>query len=50
MTKEVSKPKVATAVRSYQNFINGQWVAPISGETYERKSPVTGKTIVQIPE
>jgi len=37
MTK-VSKPKVATAVRSYQNFINGQWVAPISGETYERKS------------
>jgi aldehyde dehydrogenase (NAD+)/betaine-aldehyde dehydrogenase len=49
MTKEVSKPKVATAVRSYQNFINGQWVAPISGETYERKSPVTGKTIVQIP-
>jgi len=25
MTKEVSKPKVATAVRSYQNFINGQY-------------------------
>jgi len=49
MTKEVSKPKVATAVRSYQNFINGQYCTDFH-ETYERKSPVTGKTIVQIPE
>jgi aldehyde dehydrogenase (NAD+)/betaine-aldehyde dehydrogenase len=49
MTTEINKSTVATAVRSYQNFINGKWVAPISGETYERKSPVTGQTIVQIP-
>ncbi|MDZ4877099.1 MAG: Betaine aldehyde dehydrogenase [Chroococcidiopsis cubana SAG 39.79] len=48
MTTEVSKPKTA-AMRSYQNFINGKWVSPISGQIYERKSPVTGQTIVQIP-
>src|SRR5919199_3106487 len=49
MTTEVIKSTGTTVVRSYQNFINGQWVAPISGETYERKSPVTGQTLVQIP-
>ncbi|MDF5718717.1 MAG: hypothetical protein PUP93_33840 [Rhizonema sp. NSF051] len=49
MTTEVSKPQIATTVRSYQNFINGKWVAPNSDQIYERKSPVTGQTIVQIP-
>ncbi len=49
MTTEVSKPKIAAAVRSYQNFINGKWVAPISGQSYERKSPLTGQTIVHLP-
>ena len=38
-----------TNMRSYQNFINGKWVSASSGETYERKSPLTGKGIVQIP-
>ncbi|MDF5722280.1 MAG: aldehyde dehydrogenase family protein [Rhizonema sp. PD37] len=49
MKTEVSKPQTAMTVRSYQNFINGKWVAPISEQIYERKSPVTGQTIVQIP-
>lgn len=49
MTTQVNKSGLSMSVRSYQNFINGKWVAAISGETYERKSPVTRQTIVQIP-
>ena len=49
MTTNANQPKVEMSVRSYQNFINGKWVAPISGEMYERHSPVTGQPIVRIP-
>lgn len=49
MTTNASQPKVETSIRSYQNFIDGKWIAPISGEMYERHSPVTGQPIVQIP-
>lgn len=48
MTTNLNKPEINTNLRSYQNLINGKWVTPSSGETYERKSPVTGQTIVQI--
>jgi aldehyde dehydrogenase len=33
----------------YGNFINGQWVAPASGEYFENISPITGHTICEVP-
>ncbi len=35
-------------VRSYQNFINGKYIAANTGETYQRTSPLTGQPIVEI--
>lgn len=33
----------------YENFINGQWVAPVKGQYFENPSPVDGKTFTLIP-
>jgi aldehyde dehydrogenase len=32
----------------YDNFIGGEWVAPVRGQYFENPSPVTGKTVCQI--
>ncbi|SJM67473.1 acetaldehyde dehydrogenase ExaC [Psychrobacter piechaudii] len=32
----------------YDNFIGGEWVAPIDGEYFENTSPVDGKVICQV--
>ncbi|HZP56508.1 MAG TPA: aldehyde dehydrogenase family protein [Dehalococcoidia bacterium] len=44
-----TKPAGATAARSYQQFIGGQWVAPSSGQTYERRNPANGELVETIP-
>lgn len=49
MTNQLTSPQSQTAIRTYQNFINGKYISHSSGENYERKSPLTGETIVQIP-
>ncbi|WP_114418177.1 acetaldehyde dehydrogenase ExaC [Marinospirillum perlucidum] len=33
----------------YENFIGGQWVAPVKGAYFENISPVTGKAFCEIP-
>lgn len=33
----------------YENFIGGQWVAPVKGEYFDNISPVDGKVFTQIP-
>ena len=33
----------------YQNFIGGEWVAPVKGQYFEKLSPVDGKVFTQIP-
>ncbi|QKF58561.1 aldehyde dehydrogenase family protein [Aliarcobacter lanthieri] len=33
----------------YENFIGGEWIAPISGEYFENISPVDGKALTKIP-
>jgi len=33
----------------YENFIGGKWVAPTAGKYFANPSPVTGKTICEIP-
>jgi len=37
-----------TSVRTYQNFINGQWVASASGETFPVYDPSTEEVIAQV--
>ena len=37
------------ALRSrYDNFIGGEWVAPVRGQYFDNPSPVTGKTVCSI--
>jgi acyl-CoA reductase-like NAD-dependent aldehyde dehydrogenase len=39
----------STAIRQYRNLIGGEWVAPQSGATYQRQSPLTREPLVEIP-
>lgn len=34
--------------KKYDNFINGEWVAPTNGEYFENTSPVDGKVICKV--
>lgn len=48
-----AKPGSADAVVSfkarYENFIGGEWVAPVHGKYFENPTPVTGEVICEIP-
>ncbi|MBN8999263.1 MAG: aldehyde dehydrogenase family protein, partial [Rhizobiales bacterium] len=33
----------------YENFIGGQWVAPVGGRYFDNTSPITGGKITEIP-
>ena len=33
----------------YENYIGGKWVAPVEGRYFDNPSPVTGKTLCQVP-
>jgi len=48
MVVETREP-AATGARTYEQFINGQWVAVATGETYERRNPATGALVETIP-
>src|SRR5512132_399291 len=39
----------ATGTRSFQNFIGGDWLDAVSGETFESRSPATGEPIGTFP-
>lgn len=47
-----SNPNTAGAVinfkEQYENFIGGEWVAPVGGEYFDVKSPVTGKVYTKV--
>ena len=32
----------------YDNFIGGQWVAPVAGRYFENTSPITGRVICEV--
>lgn len=34
--------------KKYDNFINGEWVAPVDGEYFDNPSPIDGKIICQV--
>ncbi|GAA4926696.1 acetaldehyde dehydrogenase ExaC [Nesterenkonia rhizosphaerae] len=48
-----AQPGTDTSVVSYksryENFIGGEWVAPVKGQYFENPSPVTGKTFTEVP-
>ena len=33
----------------FENFIGGEWVAPLSGEYFDNISPVDGEVLTRIP-
>jgi alpha-ketoglutaric semialdehyde dehydrogenase len=41
---------VTTGIKSFQNFIGGEWVDAVSGETFESTSPATGEVIGTFPK
>ena len=47
-----SRPGTSTGLMAfegrYENFIGGQWVAPVGGRYFENPSPVTGETFCEI--
>lgn len=48
-----AQPGTETSVVSYksryENFIGGEWVAPVKGQYFENSSPVTGKSFTEVP-
>ncbi|WP_152018385.1 aldehyde dehydrogenase family protein [Aliarcobacter butzleri] len=38
-----------TYKKQYENFIGGEWIAPVSGEYFDNISPVDGKLLTKIP-
>ncbi|MGY4712479.1 aldehyde dehydrogenase, partial [Mycolicibacterium sp. CBM1] len=32
----------------YENFVGGQWVAPVGGQYFENPSPVTGEVFCEV--
>jgi aldehyde dehydrogenase (NAD+) len=41
---------VATATKTFKNFIDGEWVDAASGETFETSSPATGEVLGVFPK
>ncbi len=47
--QEIEKLKGSVSIKKrYENFIGGQWVAPVAGEYFDNISPITGQPICQI--
>jgi aldehyde dehydrogenase len=49
LQQKIEQLKGDVVIRSkYDNFIGGQWVAPVEGRYFDNPSPITGKTVCQI--
>jgi aldehyde dehydrogenase len=49
LNQALEKLKESIAIRSkYDNFIGGEWVAPVKGQYFDNLSPVTGKVVCSI--
>ena len=49
MVVETKDAPAAAQGKTYQQFINGQWVAGTTGETYARSNPADGTPVETIP-
>ena len=45
-TKQTSRTAARAAVKTYQNYINGEWVASESGEMFENINPADTRDVV----
>ena len=45
---EFSRTAKVPFAKRYDNFIGGQWVAPLSGRYFENISPITGLPVCEI--
>jgi len=43
------KGSVVSYKKKYENFIGGDWVAPVEGKYFENVTPVTGEVFCEIP-
>src|SRR3712207_1300954 len=41
---------MSVAVQSYKNFVGGEWVEAVEGETMEVVNPATGEVIAEVPK
>ncbi len=48
MTADAATKLVSPFAKSYDNFIGGKWVAPVSGRYFDNISPITGEAVCQI--
>ena len=49
LQQAIEQLKGDVAIRSkYNNFIGGDWVAPVQGRYFDNPSPITGKTVCSI--
>ncbi|RVT93023.1 aldehyde dehydrogenase [Sphingomonas crocodyli] len=49
LQQAIEQLKGDVAIRSkYDNFIGGDWVAPVQGRYFDNPSPITGKTVCSI--
>jgi len=39
---------IVSFAQRYENFIGGDWVAPVEGQYFDNPSPVTGRTFCQV--
>ncbi|MEP1449068.1 MAG: aldehyde dehydrogenase family protein [Paraglaciecola sp.] len=44
-----SADSLVTFKKQYQNFIGGQWVAPVKGQYFDNVSPIDGEKFCEIP-
>lgn len=44
-----SEGSIVSVKPRYENFINGQWTAPVKGDYFTNTSPVTGEAFCEIP-
>ena len=51
----MTKPEFIRAVTPkfkprYENFIGGEWVAPVAGRYFENTSPVNGRVLCEVAQ
>ncbi len=53
MSKVYANPNTEGAVvnfkEQYENYIGGEWVAPVKGEYFDNKTPITGEVFTRVP-
>ena len=48
-TQAIERVKAKIHIRSrYENFIGGQWVAPVKGQYFQNTTPINGQVVCEI--